>query len=181
MALTYSPDAHYCAAHPTRRPPLCRLPRRASRQRRDNARRARAPRHQAACLHRLATTTPRVISSAPPRPPGPPCSLPLPRSPPLSRSHTHGRMPPPPFAIAVTAAILEPLRHAHELRLVPLFLLTEPPDAGSPCTSQAPPFPSSATGDRRRRFAASGASLELAVCSNRLLVSSSSLPLTLCT
>ena len=43
----------------------------------------------------------------------------------------------------------------HELRLVPLFLLTELPDAGSPWTPQAPSFPSSATEDRRRRLAAS--------------------------
>ena len=72
-------------------------------------------------------------------------------------------MPPPPFAIAVAAAIPEPLRHAHELRLVPLFLLTEPPDGGSPWMPLAPPFPSSATEDRRRQIRRRSSFPELAV------------------
>ena len=95
--------------------------------------RARAPRHQAACLRRLATATPRVFSPAPSRLPGPPRSLPLPRSPPLSRSLTlHRTRPPPPFAVAATTAVPTMPRAAPELLRLVTNPLTEPHDRKSP-------------------------------------------------
>ena len=73
--------------------------------------RARAPRHQAVCLRRLATATPRVFSSAPPRSPplapshALPCSSPplaLSLAPPerVRRCRSPPPRPPPPPRLA---------------------------------------------------------------------------------
>ena len=114
--------------------------------------RATAPRHLLGCLPALPSSS--GWPGTTPRPP--PFSLTLSRFiPPLPRSLSHGRTPPsPPFAIAAVTGHPSLPRLAQELRLDPLFLPTDPRVSGSPASPPTSPFPSSATGDHRRRFAA---------------------------
>ena len=97
-----------------------------------------------------------TTSAGRPDPPDPPHSpvhlfplslLRLPR--PLSRSRAQ---PPTPFAVAAATALPSLPRLAQRLRLDPLFLPIDPRASGSPASPPTSPFPSSATGDRRRRF-----------------------------
>ena len=99
----------------------------------------------------LASATPRRFFSVPPRSPGLiPLSLPC-----CSLSLSHGRTPPsPPFAIAAISGHPSLPRLAQKLRHDPLFLHTAPLVSGSPASPPTSPFPSSATGGHRRRFAA---------------------------
>ena len=156
--LTWAPP---CAAQPAGRPSqqaaqpaslLCRL---RPRQREGSVAGARAPPRHATCS---PACLPLPSSSrCPGRRHALPCSLSLSlgSSPPLPRSLSHGRTPPsPPFAIAADTGHPSLPRLAQELRRDPLFLPTTPRLSGSPASPPTSPFPSSATGDHRRRFAA---------------------------
>ena len=119
-------------------------------------RRARAPPRHATCSPACLPSPPRL--DAPGRCHASPLlSLTLhpalPSSPSLSLSH--GRTPPsPPFTIAADTGHPSLPRLAQRLRLDPLFLSTKPRGPGRPASPPTSLFPSSATGGRRRRFAA---------------------------
>ena len=148
------PGLLHCAAQPAAGPAHLPPLSSSSRQREGSVAGARA-RHRAtpplslpACPPLLASmpwTTPRLPPALSHSPPA------LPSSPSLSLSH--GRTPPsPPFAIAAVSGHPSLPRLAQKLRHNPLFLPTAPRVSGSPASPPTSPFPSSATGDRRRRI-----------------------------
>ena len=113
--------------------------------------RATAPRHQLACLPAPPLLVWMAWNDATPSPVLSHSPSVLPSSPSLSLSH--GRTPPsPPFPIAAVTGHPSLPRLAQRLRLAPLFLPTAHRASGSPASPPTSPFPSSATGDRRRRI-----------------------------
>ena len=76
---------------------------------------------------------------------------PYPPLPPLSPATK--RSSSPPLAVATPTGHPTPHRRPRKLRLASLFILTQTKGTGSPWMPLAPPFPSSATEDRRRKFA----------------------------
>ena len=90
----------------------------------------------------------------------------------LFRSATE-RSSSPPLAVATPTGHPTPHRRSGKLRLVSLFILTQTKGAGSPWMLLAPPFPSSATEDRRRQIRRRSAFPELAVHLYGIHVSSS--------
>jgi len=132
-------------------PPPCRLPPRAGRQRRDTAHApelatpppcsSASPGHRDAARHLLgAAPTPWTPSLSP---------SPLFLSSASSLSLARAQPQPRHRNAAATVSPSTP-RCACELRLDPLFLPTDPRPSGSPASPPTLPFPSSATGGRRR-------------------------------
>ena len=115
---------------------------------------ARAPTPATSCFAVAASPTPSRRHGDGLDPPRPPLSLWTPSSSsvlPPSRHRTHLRAP---LAVAMAAGPPSLPRLAQRLRLDPLFLSTKPRGPGRPASPPTSPFPSSATGGRRRRFAA---------------------------
>ena len=106
---------------------------------------------------RAPTTAATVRRSSRLRPPlAPPTSSEAPPQLPPRLPHLASPCLTPPRPTSSTTASDHPSlpRLAQELRLDSLFLPTAPRVPGSPASPPTSPFPSSATGDRRRRFAA---------------------------